>query len=86
MPMKTRLMRSLPDLDAVAVEDGGDLAGDLAGGEVAPDAELRRQAELAVDGAAHLAGDADGGAAVAVLRQCTHVAAISPVAAVWTRR
>ena len=52
------------EVDAVAVEDGGDLAGDLAGGEVAADAELRGEAELAVDGAADLAGDADGGAAV----------------------
>ena len=50
------------DLDAVAVEDGDDLAGDLAGGEVALQAELGGEAELAVDGAADLAGDADGGA------------------------
>ena len=48
----------------VAVEDGGDLAGDLARGEVAADAELRGEAELAVDGAADLAGDADGRPAI----------------------
>ncbi len=52
------------DVDVVAVEDGGDLAGDLAGGEVAADAEFGGETELAVDGAADLAGDADGGAAV----------------------
>ncbi len=51
--------------NAVAVEDGGDLTGDLARGEVAANAELGGKAELAVDGAADLAGDADGGAAVA---------------------
>ena len=50
----------------MAVEDGGDLSGDLAGGEVAADAELGGEAELAVDGAADLAGDADGGAFVVV--------------------
>ena len=48
----------------MAVEDRDDLAGDLAGGEVAADAELGGEAELAVDGAAYLARDADGGAAV----------------------
>ncbi len=47
--------------DAVAVEDGDDLAGDFARGEVALQAKLRGQAELAVDRAADLAGDADGG-------------------------
>ena len=50
-------------VDAVAVEDRDDLAGDLAGGEVALQAEFGGEAELAVDGAADLAGDADGGAA-----------------------
>ena len=49
------------DLDVVALEDGDDLSGDFAGGEVADDAELGGEAELAVDGAADLAGDADGG-------------------------
>src|SRR6202020_1393229 len=52
------------ELDVVAVEDGCALAGDLAGGEVAADAEFGGEAELAVDGAAYLAGDAEGGAAV----------------------
>ena len=52
------------ELDLMAVEDGGDLAGDLACGEVAADAQLGGEAELAVDGAANLTGDADGGAAV----------------------
>ncbi len=52
------------EVDPVAVEHGGDLSGDLARGEVAADAELGGEAELAVDGAADLAGDADGGAAV----------------------
>ena len=51
------------ELDVVAVEDGGDLAGDLAGGEIAADAEFGGEAELAVDGAADLRRDADGGAA-----------------------
>ena len=51
------------ELDVVAVEDGGDLAGDLARGEVAADAEFGGKAELAVDGAADLRRDADGGAA-----------------------
>src|SRR5580700_10435727 len=69
MPMKTRLMRAgvaarAAEFDAMAVEDGGDLTGDLASGEVATDAELGSEAELAVDGAANLTGDADGGAAV----------------------
>ena len=48
----------------MAVEDGGYLAGDLTRGEVAADAELRGEAELTIDGAANLTGDADGGAAV----------------------
>ena len=46
----------------MAVEDGDDLAGDFASGEIALQAELGGEAELAVDGAADLAGDADGGA------------------------
>ena len=45
--------------DAVALEYGDHLAGDLARGQVALETELGGQAELAVDGAAHLAGDAD---------------------------
>ena len=57
--------RAGAELDGVAIEDGGDLAGDLARGEVAADAELGGEAELAVDGAADLAGDADGGSLVA---------------------
>ena len=47
----------------MAAEDGDDLAGDLAGGEVALDAEFGGETELTVDGAADLRGDADGGAA-----------------------
>lgn len=54
----------LADGDPVAVKDGGDLSGDLAGGEVAADAEPGGEAELAVNGAAYLGGDADGGPAV----------------------
>ena len=53
------------DLNDVAIQHGGDLAGDLAGGEVAAHAQLGGEAELAVDRAADLAGDADGGAFVA---------------------
>src|SRR5258705_990558 len=48
----------------MTIEDGGDLAGDLACGEVAADAQLGGETELAVDGAANLTGDADGGAAI----------------------
>ncbi len=55
------------DFDVMAVEDGGDLSGYLAGGEVAADAKFGGEAELAVDGAAYLAGDADGGALVVVV-------------------
>ena len=51
-----------PELDLVTAKDSDDLTGDLAGGEVALDAELRGETELAVDGAADLGGDADGGA------------------------
>ena len=58
----------------LAVEDGGDLAGDLAWGEVAGDAELGGETELAVDGAAYLGGDADGGSFVGVLGACLVVA------------
>ena len=47
----------------MAAQNGDDLAGDLAGGEIALDAELGGETELAVDGAADLRGDADGGAA-----------------------
>ena len=50
------------ELDLVTAKDSDDLTGDLAGGEVAFDAELRGETELAVDGAADLRGDADGGA------------------------
>ena len=58
------------DFDFVALEDGDDLAGDFACGEVALEAEFGGEAELAVDGAADLAGDADGGApAGGVLRR-----------------
>ena len=46
----------------MAAKDGDDLTGDLAGGEIAFDAELRGETELSVDGAADLRGDADGGA------------------------
>ena len=46
----------------MAAEDGDDLTGDLAGGEIAFDAELGGETELAVDGAADLRGDADSGA------------------------
>ena len=35
MPMKTRLMRSRPTLMPLPLEDGDDLPGDLAGGQVA---------------------------------------------------
>ena len=38
---------------------------DFAGSEIADEAELRGEAELAIDGAAGLRGDADGLAAVA---------------------
>ena len=60
--MKTRLMRSRSIVDLLVVEDGEDLSGDFAGGEIAVQAEKGRHAELAVDGAADLGGDADGGA------------------------
>jgi len=50
------------DFDFVTVEDGDDLAGDFAGGEVALEAEFGGETELTVDSAADLAGDADGGA------------------------
>ena len=50
------------DLDLLVVEDGEDLADDFAGGEVAVQAEKGGHAEGAFDGAADLAGDADGGA------------------------
>src|SRR6202021_34445 len=52
------------EFDVMAVEDGGDLTGDLAGSEVAADTELGGEAELAVHGAPNLAGHADGRAAV----------------------
>ena len=61
------------DLHAVPVQHGGDLSCDLARGQVAPDAELCRQAELAVDRAAHLRRDADGGTSVPCLGQCTPI-------------
>ncbi len=68
-------------LDGVAVEHGGDLAGDLAGGEVALDAELCGEAELAVHCAADLRGDADGRAAEAFLGERAEVGAGAAVAA-----
>lgn len=49
------------DLDVVTLEDGDDLSGDFSGGEVADDPEFGSEAELAVDGAADLAGNADSG-------------------------
>src|SRR5271166_6287279 len=51
------------NIDALVVERGEDLANDFAWGEIALEAEKGRHAELAVDGAADLGGDADGGAA-----------------------
>jgi hypothetical protein len=49
----------------VFFERDEDLGHDFAGSEIADEAELRGEAELAVDGAAGLRGDADGLAAVA---------------------
>ena len=49
-------------LDLLVVEDGEDLADDLAGAQVALQAQQSGHAEGALDGAAYLAGDADGGA------------------------
>ena len=54
------------DPHPLAVEHRGHLSGDLASSQVAPHPQPRRQAELAVHRAAHLAGDADGGTLVAV--------------------
>src|SRR3974390_634118 len=51
------------DVDVLVVEDGEDLAGDFSGREIAMGAEKGGHAEFAVDGAADLGGDADGGAA-----------------------
>ena len=42
------------EFDLVAVEDSSDLAGDLSGSEVAANAQLGGEAELAVDRAAYL--------------------------------
>jgi len=53
-----------PNLDVVTLEDGDHLAGDFSGGEVANDAQFCGQAELAVDGAADLAGNAYRGIVV----------------------
>ena len=52
------------DGDSVAGEHGGDLPGDLARGQVAPNAELRGKAELTVDRAADLTRDANCSALV----------------------
>ena len=77
-----------PDLDLMALEDGDDLSGDFSGGEVADDAELRGEAELAVDRAADLAGDADGGVVVAGFAAVSAASPPSPsgiqtVSTVW---
>ena len=59
------------DADGVAIENRDDLAGDFARREIALQAELGGEAELAVDGAADLRGDADGGAGP-VFRSFSH--------------
>jgi hypothetical protein len=81
----------------VAIENGDDLAGNLACGEVALQAQLGGEAELAVDGATDLRGDADGGAApvfgvVSLLacrrprrRRLPGIQTVSAVSTVWTR-
>src|SRR5260370_36986230 len=43
------------------LQDGTNLTHNLTSGQIALDAELRREAELAIHGAPHLAGDADRG-------------------------
>jgi hypothetical protein len=52
------------EMDTLALEHGDDLTGNFAGGQVTDDAEFSREAEVAVDGAADLGGDANGGAAL----------------------
>jgi len=53
------------ELVFVFFERDEDLRDDFAGSEIADEAELRGETELAIDGAAGLRGDADGLAAVA---------------------
>src|SRR6185437_9764463 len=53
-------------LHVVALEHRDHLPGDFSGGKVADNAQLGGEAELAIDGAADLAGDAEGGVEIAV--------------------
>ncbi len=78
--MKTRLTRSRPTRTAWRSRTAIDLAGDLARGEVALQAEFGGEAELAVDGAADLRGDADGGAGPAFRVLFASVAGFAAVA------
>ena len=60
--VKRSCQRSCERPITAEVAAGDHLAGDFARGEIALQAEFGGEAELAVDGAADLAGDADGGA------------------------
>ena len=53
-------------LDLLVVEHGENLAHDFARAQIALQPQQRGHAEGALDGAAHLAGDADGGALKAI--------------------
>jgi len=52
-------------LDCLALQHGDHLASDFARGKISLQSQFCGEAELAVHGAAHLAGDADGGSQIA---------------------
>src|SRR6185312_1473380 len=66
----------LAHFDAMSIEHCGDLPGDLPGSQVAANPQLGRQAELAVDGAADLAGNADRRPPESLLRERAPVALV----------
>src|SRR6201999_4088111 len=55
------------DIDFLVAQENEHLAGDFSGGKVALYPELRSEAELAIDGAAYLARNADGRAVPVML-------------------
>ena len=67
------------DANGLTIEDRDDLACDFARGEIALQAEFRGEAELAVDGATDLRGDADGGAGPILFAGANFVAGLAVV-------
>ena len=66
--MNTRLMAITPDLDSLSLQHRDHLPRNLPSCQVALNAQLRRQAKLAVDCAADLARNADGRTAINLWR------------------